>query len=96
MCSEVWILYTLGRGLSQISPQSPLSPAIPFLRSLPRHSSPSPPSPPFRVLLENFEELLPVVHRPTVHKVCQKYNLMFKTVPRALFITLDDRGRVFR
>ena len=36
------------------------------------------------------------MHRPTVHKVCQKYNLMFKTVPRALFITLEDRGRVFR
>lgn len=48
------------------------------------------------MLAENFEELLPVVHRPTLPEVCQKSNLMFKTAPRALFITLEDRGRVFR
>lgn len=50
----------------------------------------------YRVLLENFEELLPVVHRPTVGLACQKYNLMFKSVPRAIFLTLEDRGRVLR
>jgi len=50
----------------------------------------------FRVLVEHFEELLPVIHNPTVRMACQKYNLMFKSVPRALFITLEDRGRVFR
>lgn len=49
-----------------------------------------------RVLFEHFEELLPVLHRPTVQIACQKYNLMFKSVPRALFITLEDRGHVFR
>jgi len=27
---------------------------------------------------------------------CRRYGLMFKSVPRALFITLEDRGRVFR
>lgn len=51
---------------------------------------------PRRVLIENFDELLHVVHRPTVQLACHKYNLMFKSVPRALFITLEDRGRVFR
>ena len=30
------------------------------------------------------------------HQVCEKSNLMFKSAPRALFITLEDRGRVFR
>jgi malate dehydrogenase (oxaloacetate-decarboxylating)(NADP+) len=49
-----------------------------------------------RVLLENLEELLPVVYNPTVRLGCQKYGLMFKSLPRGLFITLEDRGRVFR
>jgi hypothetical protein len=50
----------------------------------------------YRVLIENFEELLPVVHTPTVRLACQKYGLMFKSLPRGLFITLEDKGRVFR
>jgi hypothetical protein len=50
----------------------------------------------YRVLIENFEELLPMVHTPTVRKACQKYGLMFKSLPRGLFITLEDKGRVFR
>ncbi|GFR43161.1 hypothetical protein Agub_g4210, partial [Astrephomene gubernaculifera] len=49
-----------------------------------------------RVLLEALEELLPVVYTPTVRLACQKYGLMFKSLPRGLFITLEDRGRVFR
>ncbi|KAG2437633.1 hypothetical protein HYH02_011272 [Chlamydomonas schloesseri] len=49
-----------------------------------------------RVLVENMEELLPVVYTPTVRLACQKYGLMFKSLPRGLFITLEDRGRVFR
>jgi hypothetical protein len=50
----------------------------------------------YRVLIENFEELLPVVHSPTVRVACQRYGLMFKSLPRGLFITLEDKGRVFR
>ncbi|KAG2486157.1 hypothetical protein HYH03_015121 [Edaphochlamys debaryana] len=49
-----------------------------------------------RVLVENMEELLPVVYTPTVRLACQRYGLMFKSLPRGLFITLEDRGRVFR
>ena len=50
----------------------------------------------YRVLLEHFEELLPVISTPTVRLACQRYGLMFKSLPRGLFITLEDRGRVFR
>lgn len=48
------------------------------------------------VLMENFEELLPIVSTPTVREACQRYGLMFKSLPRGLFVTLEDRGRVFR
>ena len=48
------------------------------------------------VLMEHFEELLPMVSIPTVREACQKYGLMFKSLPRGLFVTLEDRGRVFR
>jgi malate dehydrogenase (oxaloacetate-decarboxylating)(NADP+) len=48
------------------------------------------------VLMEHFEELLPIVSIPTVREACQKYGLMFKSLPRGLFVTLEDRGRVFR
>jgi malic enzyme len=50
----------------------------------------------YRVLLEHFEELLPVVSTPTVRLACQRYGLMFRSLPRGLFVTLEDRGRVFR
>lgn len=48
------------------------------------------------VLMEHFEELLPIVSVPTVREACQRYGLMFKSLPRGLFVTLEDRGRVFR
>jgi len=50
----------------------------------------------YRVMVENFEELMPVVSNSVVRENCKRYGLMFKSVPRALFITLEDRGRVFR
>ncbi|GBF99300.1 NADP-dependent malic enzyme [Raphidocelis subcapitata] len=50
----------------------------------------------YRVLLEHFEELLPIISNPTVRQACQRYGLMFKSLPRGLFVTLEDRGGVFR
>lgn len=47
-------------------------------------------------MMEHFEELLPIVSTPTVREACQRYGLMFKSLPRGLFVTLEDRGRVFR
>jgi hypothetical protein len=43
------------------------------------------------VLLEHFEELLPVISNPTGRLACQRYGLMFKSLPRGLFVTLEDR-----
>ena len=46
----------------------------------------------YKLLLDNIKELLPIVHMPTVSEYCAKYALMFRSLPRALFISLNDRG----
>ena len=46
----------------------------------------------YYVLSNNIEELLPIVHMPTVSLYCQKYGLMFKSLPRSLFISIKDKG----
>ena len=48
----------------------------------------------FKVLREHIDELLPVVHLPTVRQACKTYGLMFKSLPRCLFITRQDLGNV--
>ena len=50
----------------------------------------------YKLLLDNIKELLPIVHMPTVSEYCAKYALMFRSLPRALFITLKDKGMRWR
>ncbi len=49
----------------------------------------------YYVLSNNIEELLPIVHMPTVSEFCQTYGLMFKSLPRSLFICMKDKGMPF-
>ena len=49
----------------------------------------------FHVLQNNIEELLPLLQFPVLGEYCQKYSLMFRSVPRGLFLSLKDRGHVF-
>ena len=47
-----------------------------------------------RALADHVEELLPVWGEPTLSRACAAHGLMFRSLPRALFIGLRDRGRV--
>ncbi|KAL8522479.1 hypothetical protein ACS0TY_012593 [Phlomoides rotata] len=47
----------------------------------------------YKLLIQNVEELLPVVYTPTVGEACQKYGSIFRQ-PQGLFISLKEKGRV--
>jgi len=47
----------------------------------------------YRVLIDNMQELMPVIYTPTVGQACQEYSRIFSE-PRGIFISKYDRGRI--
>jgi len=47
----------------------------------------------YRVVLENPDEMMPIIYTPTVGLACQQFGHIYRR-PRGLFVSANDRGRV--
>lgn len=49
----------------------------------------------YRTLINNIEELMPLIYTPTVGQACKEFAHIFRT-PQGFYITPDDRGSIRR
>jgi malate dehydrogenase (oxaloacetate-decarboxylating)(NADP+) len=47
----------------------------------------------YRVVIDNIDEILPIIYTPTVGQACLEYGHLFRR-PRGIFISAKDRGRM--
>jgi malate dehydrogenase (oxaloacetate-decarboxylating)(NADP+) len=47
----------------------------------------------YRVIMNNIEEMMPLIYTPTVGKACQEFQHIFRT-PRGFHVSLQDRGHI--
>ena len=47
----------------------------------------------YRLVIENIEEMVPLIYTPTVGEACLQYGSIYRK-PRGMFISLRERGRI--
>ncbi|NNF15610.1 MAG: oxaloacetate-decarboxylating malate dehydrogenase, partial [Gammaproteobacteria bacterium] len=47
----------------------------------------------YRVIMNNIEDMMPLIYTPTVGRACQAFQHIFRK-PRGFYITLQDKGRI--
>jgi malate dehydrogenase (oxaloacetate-decarboxylating)(NADP+) len=47
----------------------------------------------YRVLVENIDEMLPIIYTPTVGEACQQWSRLYRQ-HRGLYVTIKDRGHI--
>jgi malate dehydrogenase (oxaloacetate-decarboxylating)(NADP+) len=47
----------------------------------------------YHVVMNNIEEMMPIIYTPTVGKACQEYGHLFRR-PRGLYLSMNDKGKI--
>jgi len=47
----------------------------------------------YRVVMNNIEEMMPILYTPTVGKACQEFQHIYRN-PRGFYVSLNDRGSI--
>ena len=47
----------------------------------------------YRVVMDNIEEMMPILYTPTVGKACEEFQHIYRK-PRGFYVSLNDKGRV--
>ena len=47
----------------------------------------------YRLLIDNIEEIMPLIYTPTVGQACKEYAHLFRR-PRGMYITAEDKGEI--
>lgn len=47
----------------------------------------------YQAVIQNIEEIMPLIYTPTVGQACREYNRLFRK-PRGLYVTIKDKGHV--